>query len=129
MLDLDAIEARAEAATPGPWTARLRDDMWEINDGSGSNFVSIVESCWLPDDCDAGQYGGIPDVDDARFIAHARADIPALVAELRTAREAKERVLDMHSSNSGGWCWECAHPSPCRTVTALAAYRAVVGPE
>ncbi len=90
MLDLDAIEARAEAATPGPWTARLRDDMWEINDGSGSNFVSIVESCWLPDDCDAGQYGGIPDVDDARFIAHARTDVPALVAELRAAREVVE---------------------------------------
>ena len=90
MLDLDAIEARVEAATPGPWTARLRDDMWEINDGSGSNFVSIVESCWLPDDCDAGQYGGIPDVDDARFIAHARTDVPALVAELRVAREVVE---------------------------------------
>lgn len=90
MLDLDAIEARAEAATPGPWTARLRDDMWEINDGSGSNFVSIVESCWLPDDCDTGQYGGIPDVDDARFIAHARTDVPALVAELRAAREVVE---------------------------------------
>ena len=48
-------------------------------------------------------------------------DLRVLVAELRAAREAKERVLDMHSSNSGGWCWECAHPSPCRTVTALAA--------
>ena len=126
MLDLDAIEARAEAATPGPWTARLRDDMWEINDGSGSNFVSIVESCWLPDDCDAGQYGGIPDVDDARFIAHAHADIPALVAELRAARE----VVEAAQANADTWD-EHYHQRPVdrNLVGALAAYRAVVGPE
>ena len=94
MLDLDAIEARAEAATPGPWTARL-SDMWEIN--AGSDLVSVVESCWLPDDCEAGQHGGIPDVDDARFIAHARTDVPALVAELRAAREVVEAALDVAS--------------------------------
>ncbi len=123
MLDLDAIEARAEAATPGPWTARLRDDMWEINDGSGSNFVSIVESCWLPDDCDAGQYGGIPDVDDARFIAHARTDVPALVAELRVARE----VVEAAQANADTWD-EHYHQRPVdrNLVGALAAYRAVV---
>ncbi len=119
MLDLDAIEARAEAATPGPWTARLRDDMWEINDGSGSNFVSIVESCWLPDDCDAGQYGGIPDVDDARFIAHARTDVPALVAELRVARE----VVEAAQANADTWD-EHYHQRPVdrNLVGALAAY-------
>ena len=123
MLDLDAIEARAEAATPGPWTARLRDDMWEINDGSGSNFVSIVESCWLPDDCDAGQYGGIPDVDDARFIAHARADIPALVAELRAAREVVEAAPVAITLRTD----EAFYGAMNRLADALAAYRAVVG--
>ena len=92
MLDLDAIEARADKATA------------YIEGGEHDIFMTFDKLCELAD------------------------DIPALVAELRAAREAKERVLDMHSSNSGGWCWECAHPSPCRTVTALAAYRAVVGP-
>ena len=109
MLDLDAIEARADAATEGPWF-------------NNRNGVVIVESHPLAPTVSENSSWG-----DAEFIAAARADIPALVAELRAAREAKERVLDMHSSNSGGWCWECAHPSPCRTVTALAAYRAVVG--
>ena len=109
MLDLDAIEARADAATEGPWF-------------NNRNGVVIVESHPL-----APTVSENSSCVDAEFIAAARADIPALVAELRAAREAKERVLDMHSSNSGGWCWECAHPSPCRTVTALAAYRAVVG--
>jgi hypothetical protein len=87
MLDLDAIEARAEykLAHIESQDISLRDITWTLQ------------------------------------------DVLDLVAELRAAREAKERVLDMHSSNSGGWCWECAHPSPCRTVTALAAYRAVVG--
>jgi predicted alpha/beta hydrolase len=113
MLDLDAIEARAEAAAPGPWR--------EPKNGLGLGWTIFPKNSkgWSIATCDSGT--------DADFIAHARTDIPALVAELRAAREAKERVLDMHSSNSGGWCWECAHPSPCRTVTALAAYRAVVG--
>jgi hypothetical protein len=114
MLDLDAIEARAEAATPGPWrqttSKRGYRDVLQTPDSYGDRMIAK----------------GCPNA-DADFIAAARTDIPALVAELRAAREAKERVLDMHSSNSGGWCWECAHPSPCRTVTALAAYRAVVG--
>jgi hypothetical protein len=121
MLDLDAIEARAEAATPGDhWFADLEPEdqlsyeVWAAQDPDeeSSNGVVTEFGCKKA---------------DAYFIASARADIPAMVAELRAAREAKERVLDMHSSNSGGWCWECAHPSPCRTVAALAAYRAVVG--
>jgi hypothetical protein len=61
---------------------------------------------------------------DQQLKHHARTDIPALVAELRAARATSQLVLDIHSSNSAGWCWECAHPWPCRTV---AAYRAVVG--
>ena len=120
MLDLDAIEARAEAATPGPWTARL-SDMWEIN--AGSDLVSVVESCWLPDDCEAGQHGGIPDVDDARFIAHARTDVPALVAELRAAREVVEAAQTVATLRPASPRREALN----RLEDALAAYRAVVG--
>jgi hypothetical protein len=128
MLDLDAIEARAEAATPGDhWFADLEPE----DQRCCAAFTSY--EVWAAQDPDEESNNGVVTEFgckkvDAEFIAHARTDVPALVAELRAAREAKERVLDMHSSNSGGWCWECAHPSPCRTVTALAAYRAVVGP-
>ena len=121
MLDLNAIEARAEAATPGPWTARL-SDMWEIN--AGSDLVSVVESCWLPDDCEAGQHGGIPDVDDARFIAHARTDVPALVAELRAARE----VVEATAAYLGDEDFPGEHfVHEDDMAVALVAYRAVVG--
>jgi hypothetical protein len=104
MLDLGAIEARAEAAT----LAFVDLKRWQ-----GSNLPPLANLI----------------KDTAIELAATAADVPTLVAELRAAREAKERVLDMHSSNSGGWCWECAHPSPCRTAAALAAYRAVVGAE
>ena len=125
MLDLDAIEARAEAATPGPWTARL-SDMWEIN--AGSDLVSVVESCWLPDDCEAGQHGGIPDVDDARFIAHARTDVPALVAELRAAREVVEAGAALMATYEPTWDGRSLRtPEVAACRVALAAYRAVVG--
>jgi hypothetical protein len=77
MLDLDAIEARAEAATPGPW---YEDD---VTFGTGTlviaRFDDTVVQCSLP----LSHTRSAPNAD---FIAHARTDIPALVAELRAAR-------------------------------------------
>jgi hypothetical protein len=68
--ELTGIEARANAATPGPWEAQHSyDDCW-----------------WL-----GGPEANGPDMlpqGDAEFIAHARADVPALVAEVRRLREA-----------------------------------------
>jgi len=72
MLDLDAIEARADAATEGPWF-------------NNRNGVVIVESHPLAPTVSENSSWG-----DAEFIAAARADIPALVAELRAAREVVE---------------------------------------
>jgi hypothetical protein len=121
MLDLDAIEARVEAADPAPWYLSDLDTAWEDHKPVIARLDSSVITRHEP------SHPPTLSSPNVQFVLHARTDIPALVAELRAAREAKERVLDMHSSNSGGWCWECAHPSPCRTVTALDAYRAVVG--
>lgn len=96
-LDLDAIEARANAATPGPWLvvgpcgdcgrfhaaeARFEREVGEF----GAYYAS-----WHPaiDGCtpDGGREH------DADFIAAARTDIPALVAEVRRLREALNEVL------------------------------------
>jgi hypothetical protein len=63
-LDLDAIEARAEAATAEPWTII----------GAGE-YVTPVGITVATD-------GGITSA-DAEFIAHARTDVPVLVAEVR----------------------------------------------
>ena len=56
--------------------------------------------------------------------AHARTDIPALVAELRAARE----VVEAAQANADTWN-EHYHQRPVdrNLVTALAAFRAVVG--
>jgi hypothetical protein len=88
--ELQAIRERAESATPGPW--RVRPD--EYDDWG-------VVKAFLPEDgtiyvarAGAGRYvpsheisqhrlkGTDPYQHNADFIAHARADIPALLAEI-----------------------------------------------
>lgn len=72
--DLAAMKEREAAATPGPW--RLRDlaaEAWSVNSPEG-----LIETF----------YGNKP---NAEFIAHAREDVPALVAEVEALRADNER--------------------------------------
>ena len=78
--DLDAIRARADAATPGPWRT------W--NDGHvGSPTVHIGGGVMPTPGSDPAQR-----MPDAEFIAHARTDIPALLAALAAAHAETERL-------------------------------------
>jgi hypothetical protein len=82
MLDLDAIEARAEVTTPGPWfKVNDTDVCWSAN---GTHPEVAV--CLRTEDVGVVQSHEA----NADFIAHARTDISALVAELRAAREVVE---------------------------------------
>ena len=72
--ELDAIQARADAATPGTWNAGGDNMARSIN---GNDPVKPV--AWLT------VWNDRPNAD---FIAHAREDVPALVAEVRRLREA-----------------------------------------
>jgi hypothetical protein len=133
MLDLDAIEARAEAATPGPWIV------------SGSVIHSPIREPW-----DGKPNAVIVDAHifepNADFIAASRTDTPALVAELRAARAdlglvhlALQHDRDCEEEGEGECClshWRsiviAVAPDLARNVTGqeladLAAYRAVVG--
>ena len=67
---LDDIEQRATRATAGPWTSFVegRDHT------SGSSFIRTAGD-------DIEMSGAT--IDDQDFIAHAREDIPALIAEVR----------------------------------------------
>ena len=75
-LDLDAIEARANAATEGPWLRR--EGHAEID---GQNYAEVL----IPGRVECGSYcyGGTSTIEgdrldaDLAFIAHARADVPA----------------------------------------------------
>jgi hypothetical protein len=81
--DLRTIEARAEAATPGPW----RQGDIAAGDLPVAGGCFSVEIYGATDD----PYAVLAECEheaDASFIAAARTDIPALVAEVRRLREA-----------------------------------------
>ena len=97
-IDLAAIKARADAATPGPWwhqgfglagqaTIRGGPDEWRGFDGSlGGDTRPVARVEPAPDD----EGGFVTNHDaDAEFIAHARTDVPALLARIA---ELEERV-------------------------------------
>jgi hypothetical protein len=72
---LNAIKARAEAATPGPWIAHHYDR------GFSHSAYSAVE----------GEHNSIctdASAEDSDFIAHSREDIERLVAALEKAMHA-----------------------------------------
>jgi hypothetical protein len=90
--ELKAIRDRAEAATPGPWYwEKLDADGW--NDTEMPCLVSAsVEGVMDFGDCE--QYypteGSPPNDKDAEFIAHAREDVPKLLAEIERLKEAEK---------------------------------------
>ena len=77
-LDLDAITARADAATPGPWqiTDRNGDHVRRKLRGANDQMVlGLAALLW-------------PDPADEAFLTHAREDVPALVTAVVEARGA-----------------------------------------
>lgn len=82
MLDLDALEQTAEAATPGPWY---------MDANHAGQPIGVAPSKGRPDDlwmvCDAPTRSGCGESDLA-FIAAANPQaVLALIRELRAARE------------------------------------------
>ena len=76
---LTEVTERAEKATAGPWSACEMLSQGE----PGTGFWN-VQPIGEPDDMLAEE--------DAEFIAHAREDIPRLLAALRTAHEERDAV-------------------------------------
>jgi|JI91814BRNA_FD_contig_81_411455_length_901_multi_1_in_0_out_0_2 hypothetical protein len=76
--ELDDIETRCNAASDGPWISYIegRDHL------SGSNFIKRGSGTTRSDDLELTG----ATVADQDFIAHARQDIPKLIAELRHFR-------------------------------------------
>ena len=80
-LDLTAIKARTEAATEGPWKS------W--NPASGPSHLTLGGKVAWESRQSATPFGDdevIPHWADATFIAAARTDVPALVAEVERLR-------------------------------------------
>lgn len=118
-LDLDEIEARVAAATPGPWWAFSdgpeSGDHWYV--ASGSEAVAHIHS-----DDGRNEDARQP---DAEFIAQARDDVPALVAEVRRLRglvsPAAGRVLDAVRQWARAWEEDPFGPAMSAAKARLAA--------
>ncbi len=81
--ELDAIEARAAAATPGPWEP-TRDGSLVMD--SETDLFHVFPHTRGPDD----PLDFSVQKPNAAFIAHAREDVPNLVAEVRMMRAQRE---------------------------------------
>lgn len=81
-VDVETIRARADAATPGPWEQRENRD-----EGHG---VSTVDPLWPGRGHDIVCLGSDGLFADLVFIAHARADVPALCGALEHERRVSE---------------------------------------
>lgn len=131
--DIEAIRARAEATTEGPW-------LFSNGDGYGAFLALAHQGRATVARCSLGPYEGST---DAEFIAATRSDIPELLAYIAELETAQAAVLAIHREKHGsrpiyanpedwdeeqepvGWreyttCTGCsATPYPCRTVRAL----------
>lgn len=84
---LKEIKARAEAATPGPWNS------WAVVDGIPHNHVASPTEEIA--ELDNGEYIENPNMDaDAKFIAHARQDVPDLIAEVERLEAKLKNVTE-----------------------------------
>ena len=85
--ELAAIQARADAASDGPWRSMIEG----CDHTSGDNFIMISHRASRSDDMYVLRDAQPVDVPDQDFIAHARQDIPRLLAEIaRLQREAAD---------------------------------------
>lgn len=108
-LDLEAVEARVDAATPGPWYAVHTDDTAYMNahyvgtqdrgafhdnvvgmDGSRAGETVAITLLQAPD---LAAHDGEQWRENTDFIAHARQDVPALIAEVRRLRTEMDTAL------------------------------------
>ena len=89
--ELNGIKARCEAATPGPW--RYYANTIPIGYAKGEDVRADCE----PDDRICLDSRPV----NAEFIAHAREDIPRLVAEVEKLRAALQKSVDAWSASPG----------------------------
>ena len=116
---LKNIRERVEAATKGPWTWTKEQDGWGDCGPNLDGATDEVIGSWGHD-----ANGIFVDPADAEFIAHARTDLPRLLA-------AVTNVLELHKpmgATDEVFCSACFDPDwtspddnnyPCPTVRTI----------
>lgn len=92
---LAAIEAQADAATPAPWVPVIggslqypSHEIWSEKSRALSGDKGVIGP-WCNYDCD---HSIAARAEDVLFMASARSNVPALVAEARRLRALMKRV-------------------------------------
>jgi hypothetical protein len=93
-LDIAAIQARVDAATEGPWESLFHEltenrnaGYWIMADATLLGSM-ISHKAAIPRELDSAK-------NDAQFIAHAREDIPALIARIRQLEARSHPPVDV----------------------------------
>ena len=107
--ELKEIEARTNASTEGPWRSAVNYNgnppriYYMVGDlDAKDGLARVVDSC------------------DAEFIANARTDVPALIAEVRRLRaliKSKESFYMEDSNAVCPWCERSYHKTDCLAFT------------
>jgi len=107
-LDLAAIQARADAATSGPWRfGDLGGVRWTVWQQGVVPFDSTVMRA--------------DSRDDAEFIVAAREDIPALLARVRALVEERDDLQRAWEDEQAGWHAANSKALAARDATIRAA--------
>ena len=101
---LDEIEARANAATVGPWMGIMYPDGF-LGRVIGGNGFGVAED--FPDDA------------DAEFIAHARTDVPDMAAAFRAVLKLHKPGRTFHGHGFSQPLCTCGAAMPCPTVETI----------
>jgi len=108
--DLTAIEARAEAATEGPWESyqdqmRIGDEVIEP--------LSVVKRVKKPGVTEMHFVAPMVNTeDDQSFIAHARTDVPALLAMVREQAAKLAAVRELAEEWDSERLYAILEPTP-----------------
>ena len=120
MKRLDDIKARAAAATEGPWMNLMLALVPVGRDGN------------IADTACEDSVGNR--VNNAEFVAHARTDVPVLVAAVEAVLELHEEVgnegkpgCDCGCGGYEPWCKCGDYTYPCPTVVAIQSALGEVG--
>lgn len=119
---LNGIEERAAAATPGPWVWR------PCLEGPDSLHRQRDDGTMI----EIGPWRSDFEPHDAAFIAHARIDVPDLVAEVRKLRAILTELVDLKEIRDSEEYWredENPHGYVCRKPRAWEAAREALGRE
>jgi len=102
-LDLDAIEARAKAARVGPWKHVEMGRVFDAHALVTAGYVKYPGDDDPEDETPETLAAEKLTEDTGKFIAHAREDVPALIAELRRLREENVMISNAFGDSLEGW--------------------------